>query len=151
VLRRALKGVEATSSTGKVNLANQNLPSILATIKLKHCRSRRSKRPILRRTRAAGIGECLAVIFGRQREGRWHCDGWLTAGNFTCSWTHSRGEPTGSINVTTQRDAVVLTYQTRRSTTQALLPAFAYPLASLRSRCSRRRSIHRRTGHYEGG
>ena len=45
---------------------------------------------------------------------RWHREARLTAGQyFTCSWTYSGGEPTGSINVRTQRDAVILSYQTR--------------------------------------
>jgi hypothetical protein len=44
----------------------------------------------------------------------WHREGRLTAGQyFTCSWTYSGGEPSGRINVSTERDAVVLTYQTR--------------------------------------
>ena len=47
---------------------------------------------------------------------RWHREGLLSAGQyFTCSWTHSSGERSGSINVSTERDAVVLTYQTRHS------------------------------------
>jgi hypothetical protein len=45
----------------------------------------------------------------------WHREGWLSAGqHFTCSWTHSSGQ-SASINVNTERDAVVLTYQTRDS------------------------------------
>jgi hypothetical protein len=45
---------------------------------------------------------------------RWHREGRLSAGQyFTCSWT-LRGERSGSIEVGTERDAVVLTYQTRR-------------------------------------
>ena len=35
--------------------------------------------------------------------------------HFTWSWTHSSGERTASINVSTERDAVVLTYKTRDS------------------------------------
>ena len=47
---------------------------------------------------------------------RWHRDGRLFAGqHFTWSWTHSSGERTASINVSTERDAVVLTYKTRDS------------------------------------
>jgi hypothetical protein len=45
---------------------------------------------------------------------RWHRGGCLSAGqNFTNSWTHSSGR-SARINVSTERDAVVLTYQTRR-------------------------------------
>jgi hypothetical protein len=44
---------------------------------------------------------------------RWHREGWLSAGqHFTCSSTHSSGK-SASINVRTERDAVVLTYRTR--------------------------------------
>jgi hypothetical protein len=44
----------------------------------------------------------------------WHREGRLSAGqHFTCSWIHSSGERSGSIDVRTERDAVVLTYQTR--------------------------------------
>ncbi len=43
----------------------------------------------------------------------WHRKSLLSAGQyFTCSWTHSSGERSGSIKVSTERDAVVLTYQT---------------------------------------
>jgi hypothetical protein len=43
----------------------------------------------------------------------WHREGLLSAGQyFTCSWRYSSGEKSGSINVRTERDAVVLTYQT---------------------------------------
>src|SRR5271169_1920369 len=45
---------------------------------------------------------------------RWHREGRLTAGQyFRSSWTDSGGEPSGGINVRTERDAVVLTYRTR--------------------------------------
>jgi hypothetical protein len=45
---------------------------------------------------------------------RWHREGRLSAGQyFTSSWKHSGGEPTGSINVRTERDGAILTYQTR--------------------------------------
>jgi hypothetical protein len=44
---------------------------------------------------------------------RWHREGRLSAGQyFTCSWTRF-GSETGSVNVSTGRDAVVLTYLTR--------------------------------------
>ena len=44
----------------------------------------------------------------------WHREGLLSAGrSFTCSWRDSSGERTGSIDVRTERDVVVLTYQTR--------------------------------------
>ena len=44
----------------------------------------------------------------------WHRESLLSAGRFfTCSWTRSSGEASGSIKVSTERDAVVLTYQTR--------------------------------------
>jgi hypothetical protein len=44
---------------------------------------------------------------------RWHHAGWLSPGQyFTNSWTHSSGW-SASIDVSTERDAVVLTYQTR--------------------------------------
>ena len=46
---------------------------------------------------------------------RWHREGRLSAGQyFTCSWTYSSGERSGSINVSTEPNAVVLTYHTRR-------------------------------------
>jgi hypothetical protein len=41
----------------------------------------------------------------------WHREGLLSASLFTCSWTHSSGRRSGSIEVRTARDAVVLTYQ----------------------------------------
>jgi hypothetical protein len=44
---------------------------------------------------------------------RWHREGRLHAGqSFMCSWTW-HGEPSGSINVRTELDAVVLTYRAR--------------------------------------
>jgi hypothetical protein len=44
----------------------------------------------------------------------WHRESLLSARrSFTCSWTRSSGERSGSIKVSTERDAVVLTYQTR--------------------------------------
>jgi hypothetical protein len=44
---------------------------------------------------------------------RWHREGRLRAGqHFSCSWTCG-GEPSGSINVRTERDAVVLVYRSR--------------------------------------
>ena len=46
---------------------------------------------------------------------RWHREGRLSAGQyFTCSWTRF-GSAAGSINVSTERDAVVLTYRTSPS------------------------------------
>jgi hypothetical protein len=46
---------------------------------------------------------------------QWHREGRLSPGQyFSCSWTHSSGERSGSIKIRTERDAVVLTYQTRR-------------------------------------
>jgi len=45
---------------------------------------------------------------------RWHREGRLADGQFfSCSWTHSSGERSGSINVRTEPGGVVLTYQTR--------------------------------------
>jgi hypothetical protein len=45
---------------------------------------------------------------------RWQREGLLSAGqDFTCSWKDSLGERSGSIDVRTERDAVVLTYYTR--------------------------------------
>ena len=45
---------------------------------------------------------------------RWHREGRLSAGQyFTCSWTRF-GSAAGSINVSTEPNAVVLTYHTRR-------------------------------------
>src|SRR5215831_5615350 len=44
---------------------------------------------------------------------RWHREGRLDAGlSFSCSWTRG-GEPSGSINVRTETDVVVLTYRAR--------------------------------------
>ena len=46
----------------------------------------------------------------------WHREGLLSAGRyFTCSWTHSSGKRSASIDVSTERDAVLLTYKTRDS------------------------------------
>ena len=45
----------------------------------------------------------------------WHRKGWLSAGqSFACSWTHSSGR-SASIDVSTERDAELLTYKTRDS------------------------------------
>jgi hypothetical protein len=45
---------------------------------------------------------------------RWHREYRLTAGQyFTSSWTNSGGEPTGSINISMEADAILLSYQTR--------------------------------------
>jgi hypothetical protein len=53
------------------------------------------------------------IDLGLQRHVRWHREGRLHAGqSFMCSWTW-HGEPSGSINVRTELDAVVLTYRAR--------------------------------------
>jgi hypothetical protein len=45
---------------------------------------------------------------------RWHREGRLAAGQyFSCSWT-CRGEPSGTIKVSTEWDAVLLIYRARR-------------------------------------
>jgi hypothetical protein len=45
---------------------------------------------------------------------RWHREGRLAAGHhFSCSWTYSGAEPAGSIDVSTESHAVVLSYFTR--------------------------------------
>jgi hypothetical protein len=47
----------------------------------------------------------------------------LSAGQyFTCSWTHSSGEPSGKIYVRTEPDAVVLSHLTRHCLTNQRAP-----------------------------
>jgi hypothetical protein len=53
---------------------------------------------------------------------RWRREGLLSAGHFTCSWRYSSGERSGSINVSTERDAVLLTYRIRHGLTAEWKP-----------------------------